>query len=542
MYFPEITSFKRRLIVTGAILFAILILAAIAVMLAAQQYSFYLERSSYAQHVYTSYRTVSDHTYRKLSAMAEIVADGNISDLEARYRNQQALRDAIKKVRSSIDAELLHVGDIAEAAELDHFNQIEALAEKIIQGSEVVRISVTADDRETAKIALDQLRSQEIEGKFNNLIDEALTEELREVRETERVAKELYSFLRNLLPFFVLFFLIFGAILINAIWQALTRSLHALEEATDSYRKGNFDHRIQNVKEAEFSDLADALNHMASELASQLEKERVSQENLESLVSVRTRELEKSNAQLETISETRKQFLADISHELRTPLTIIQGESDFALRGAEKSAEQYIDALSRVREQAIHTTRLVQDLLFVARTEDGKAPIHKRLVSVAPLVKEVCGNFRPLAAEKRIDIKEHYSDDNLEASVDAGRIRQVIAILLDNAIRYSEQNSKIDIIVKESEEQLVLQVCDTGIGMSYYESSQVFSRFYRGSEGVDAPSGTGLGLPVAKAIVDAHGGTIFLQSDRGTGTNATVMLPIESRSLRGRTSATASAP
>jgi len=523
----ERTSFKRRLILTGAGLFVIVILSAVTVYFAVRQHTYYLERSSRAQHVYSSYLAVSDHTYRKLSAMGEIVARGNFLDLEERYRNQKALREALKKVRDSIDAELIHVGDVKETEELVHFNKIENLAEEIIRGSEMVRSAVNENDRNGAMDALELLRSEEIEGQFNNLIDQALEEELREVRETKRVALELNSFLTKLLPFIVLGFLFSGAMLIYATWRALTRSLHAFEHAVESYREGDFGYRIQDVSEDEFADLAVELNHMASEIKAQRERERVSQESLESLVNVRTRELKKSNAKLESISETRKQFLADISHELRTPLTIIQGEADVALRGEQKNPEQYIEALSRVREQAIHTTRLVQDLLFVARTEDGKAPVHKLTVAVVPLVKEVCDDFRPLAAERNITIIESWSDTDLVANLDAGRIKQVVTILLDNAIQYSYRDSKITVSVREADQQVVLQVTDDGIGLSYHESTHVFSRFYRGNEGIGAPLGTGLGLPVAKAIIDAHGGSINLQGEKGRGTVATVMLPIE---------------
>ena len=137
-----------------------------------------------------------------------------------------------------------------------------------------------------------------------------------------------------------------------------------------------------------------------------------------------------SNKKLEQVSETRKQFLADISHELRTPLTIMQGEADIALRGETKSPEEYINALSRIKEQTVHSTRFVQDLLFVARAEDGKAPIHKRPVPLVPLVTDICEDFAVIAQEKNIEIRQTCPDRELIANVDAGRIKQVVTILL----------------------------------------------------------------------------------------------------------------
>ena len=113
----------------------LVLLASVALFYIASKYSFYQERSVHAQHVYSSYRAVSDHTYRKLSAIGEIVAQGTLTNLDERYRNKEALRAALREVRESIAAELTHVGDVTKAAELEHFNKIELLAEEIIKGA-----------------------------------------------------------------------------------------------------------------------------------------------------------------------------------------------------------------------------------------------------------------------------------------------------------------------------------------------------------------------------------------------------------------------
>ncbi len=520
-------SLKKRLVATAITLFLLVLIASTALFYTARQYNFYLERSGRAQHVYSSYRAVSDHTYRKLSAIGEIVEQGTLTNLQERYRNKEALRTALKDVRESIAAELTHVGDVKEAEELEHFNEIELLAEEIIRGSELVRIAVQNNDEPAARSALLKLRSHEVEGSFIRLIDEALAEELREVRETQVVAQELNTILTRLLSLIFLCFVFFGSLLLFTTWRALNRSLRTFEQAAISYRSGDFSYRVPHNVEDEFSGLATALNKMAAEIESQRERERATQENLEALVDNRTRELKSINEKLEHISETRKQFLADISHELRTPLTIMQGEADIALRGDEKPPEQYIDALNRIKEQTIHTTRFVQDLLFVARVEDGKAPVHKRPVAIVPLIADICDDFEVLAQERDITITTDYPSKELVANVDAGRMKQVVTILLDNALRYSYSSSTINVMVYDAGQQLTLEIKDTGIGLKYNEASQVFSRFYRGSDGSGKASGTGLGLPVAKAIIDAHGGSISLHGEAGEGTTATVTLPLE---------------
>lgn len=522
-------SLKRRLVITGITLFLLVGIASTALYHTAQKYSFYNERSARAQHVYASFRAVSDHTHRKLNALGQIVAEGTLINLQERYRNKEALRSALRDVRESIAAELTHVGDFSEAAELEHFNKIELLAEEIIRGSELVRIAVEKNQPDAAIAALGKLRSNEVEGSFIRLIDEAISEELREVRQTQVVAQELNTILTRLLSLILLCFVFFGALLLITTWRALSRSLSTFALAINAYQAGDFSYRVPNNVEHEFSGLAVALNNMSSEVESQRQREKNTHENLEAIIANRTRELKTTNDKLEMISETRKQFLADISHELRTPLTIIQGEADLALRGDIKSPEQFHTALRRIKEQTVHTTRFVQDLLFVARAEDGKAPIHKRPVSVLPLITELCNDFAVIVLEKKINIVKIYPKYELVANLDAGKFKQVITILLDNAVRYSYNESTIEVHVQEIHSQMVIEIKDSGIGLKYNEASQVFSRFYRGSEGSGKATGTGLGLPVAKAIVDAHGGTITLQGDSGVGTTAVVSLALDMR-------------
>lgn len=520
-------SLRSRLIITGVLLLVLVAIASIALIYNAQKYSFHLERSNRAQLVYTSYRAVSDHTYRKLSAMGETVEQGTLSNLEERYRNQEALRQALKNVRENIAAELSHVGDAKEADELEHLNKIELLAEEIIRGSASVRSALENGETAAARDALAKLRSDKIEGTFNRLIDEALVEENREVVQTQLVVQDLNSVLTRLLSFIFLFFVLACAFLLITTWRSLMRNLSAFEVAAKAYQGGDFSHKVPDNVETEFSGLAEALNQMSSEVESQRLQEKNTQGNLENIIENRTRELTDSNKKLEEVSETRKQFLADISHELRTPLTIMQGEADFALRGEIKTSDQYIDALRRVKEQTVHTTRLVQDLLFVARTEDGKAPVNKRTVSIVPLVSDICDDFDIIAAEKDIHIAQNHLVVDLAVNADAGRIKQVMTILLDNALRYSYANSTIEVTTRAQDQHVLIEVADSGIGLKSHEADQVFSRFYRGGGGANKASGTGLGLPVAKAIIDAHNGHISLQGVEGSGTTATVSLPVE---------------
>jgi len=159
-------SLKRRLILIGITLLLLVGIAATTLYRTANKYRFYSERSALAQQIYSSYRAVSDHTYRKLNALGQIVEEGSLINIEERYRNKEALRDALRDVRENIAAELSHVGDAAEAFELEHFNKVELLAEEIIRGSELVRVAVEQNQPEAALSALKKVRDDDVERAF----------------------------------------------------------------------------------------------------------------------------------------------------------------------------------------------------------------------------------------------------------------------------------------------------------------------------------------------------------------------------------------
>ncbi len=523
------TRFKVKLVVAVTSLLGWLIVLASLFYVSAQQYQYHLERKKLAYGVLSSYQSVSDHTYRKLNAMGEIVAHGTIDDVQARSDNEQLLRNALRGVRQGIASEVAFVRDENEAEELEHLIAIERLTERIIRGSAVIRKAVQQGDRAGAQRELSVLRSKVVAGAFSDLIDEAIEEEREEVAETQVRAEALGRYIETVLPLAIGLVVVVGLLLTTLVARSLSRSIAALDGAAKAYASGDLDHRIDALPEQEFSQLGQAFNRMAMELSTRREAAQQSQESLEALVQARTQELEASNERLETADRSRRQLLTDISHELRTPLTVIQGESEMALRGKTKEIPEYQEAIERIREQAVHTTRLVEDLLFVARAEEGKARIEKRPVAVAGVLRGVCADFRAVAEKKRIEIKETHTAEHLVVFGDAGRLRQVFTILLDNAVRYSHVEGAVFVAISSDGQIAEVTVTDQGIGLTEEEARRAFSRFYRGDNAERHAAGTGLGLPVAKAIVEAHEGRIGLSGKPGEGAKATVHLPIESK-------------
>jgi signal transduction histidine kinase len=247
---------------------------------------------------------------------------------------------------------------------------------------------------------------------------------------------------------------------------------------------------------------------------------------LDGMVEERTRDLKISNMKLADADVKRRKLLADISHEFRTPITVIRGEAEIAMRGTNKTQAENDDSFRRIIEQADSATRLVDDLLFIARVDAGEPRLKLNSVVVASVINALCDEFFVKAEQRGVTITHDRLDPRAIVRGDANRLRQVFAILLENALRYSNSGGRVEVRVTKTNENVEITVEDEGIGFSEEYSDLIFERFYRAPNAEAQASGTGLGLPVAKAIVKAHKGTISLKGKLGEGATATVILPI----------------
>jgi signal transduction histidine kinase len=295
---------------------------------------------------------------------------------------------------------------------------------------------------------------------------------------------------------------------------------------TRALAEGDLSHRIAISGRDEFADLGQSFNHMAADLQAHQKALESAHANLEGTVAERTEELRQANQSLRKIDETRRGFFADISHELRTPLTIIRGEGEIALRGKNKRVAEYKSSIARIVEQAKHLSVLVNDLLFIARQGAGAARVNLQTIDLGGLIEKVCGDAKVIAHAKAVDIR--YSNGSAHELVrgDPARLRQLFLVLLDNAVRYSNSKGEVKVDIASTDGEVRVSVSDRGIGIAPEELEGIFERFRRGGNAAaHNAEGLGLGLPVAKAIVEAHKGRIEMASRLGEGTTVTVALP-----------------
>jgi two-component system OmpR family sensor kinase len=229
-------------------------------------------------------------------------------------------------------------------------------------------------------------------------------------------------------------------------------------------------------------------------------------------------------ARLDQSFEGMRRFVADASHELRTPLSVIRGEADVALSHDRNSAE-YRESLSVILDESKRLSRLVDDLLNLARADGGRVKLQIREFYFNDLLSDCCRSVLALAAARGISIECRQAGD-IPFSGDEELLRRLVINLLDNAIRYTPAGGKVSAVIDAEERGVRLRISDTGVGIPPEAVPHVFERFFRADKARSrADGGFGLGLAIVKWIAESHNGAVELDSRPAAGSTFTVTLP-----------------
>ncbi|MBI3307403.1 MAG: HAMP domain-containing protein [Candidatus Omnitrophica bacterium] len=226
---------------------------------------------------------------------------------------------------------------------------------------------------------------------------------------------------------------------------------------------------------------------------------------------------------LESSTRAVQEFSSDVSHELKTPLAIIRGEIDLALRKT-RTPEEFTQTLTVIGEEVNELIRLVDDLMLLVRSDARQLRFEKTKISIAPLVEQVVERFQERASRKKIKLSFTNSKDMWMLG-DSVYFKRLFSNLIDNAIKFTPEGGKVDVSVKSAKDQALIEISDTGIGIEPEVQQKVFSRFYRADQ-ARSHEGAGLGLNIAKAICEEHGGTLSIASFPDRGTQVTVLFPL----------------
>jgi two-component system sensor histidine kinase BaeS len=303
-------------------------------------------------------------------------------------------------------------------------------------------------------------------------------------------ADRLYALLWPRLLSGVVFSLVAIAAAGLYISRNVTRILRETERAAHRISQGDFDYRIKVTSDDEVGQLTRTINQMAQEL--------------------------------QQLSQARAQFLSKVSHELRTPLTIIKGFCVTLLRESLPPDQQR--SLQVMDQQTDYLTRLVTDLLELSRSQAGSLQLQAQSVNVVELAQEVVESLKPRAREQNVHLLMEKGTESAMAEIDVERIRQVMYNLLDNALKHTDPGGKVKLSIEANDTKVTIQVRDNGRGIPSDKLPHVFDSFFQ----VEPQThGAGLGLAVVKELVEAHGGTVAVESEVGKGSTFTVSLEME---------------
>lgn len=255
---------------------------------------------------------------------------------------------------------------------------------------------------------------------------------------------------------------------------------------------------------------------------------RAVQSRREAFVATRERNaaLEQANAQLREADRLKSDFVSNVSHELRTPLTVIRGSIDNMLDGITGSFNERQGLyLNRLKVHADRLALLIDDLLDLSRIEAGHLEVEKVRASVADIARDVVDHLQPLAEQEKLEVELRNVEGDTEALIDPNRVYQVLLNLVNNAIKFTPQGGRVTVVVKCIAGEVEVAVEDTGPGIVADELGKIFEKFHQIGQSNESYRGAGIGLSIARRLVEMHGGQIRAESEPGVGSRFIFVIP-----------------
>jgi two-component system sensor histidine kinase BarA len=308
----------------------------------------------------------------------------------------------------------------------------------------------------------------------------------------------------------------------------IVKPLKHLRDVSDAVSRGNLEQRAEIHTADEFEELAVAFNRMLAHLIAAQEELR----RLNVHLDLKVDELAQANMRLFELNRLKSDFLATMSHELRTPLNSIIGFSDVlsSIKSLDDKQHRYVQNIQKSGKMLLD---MINDILDLAKIESGKMELRPSDFRIEHVLHAQCDMARPLAERKNLDLDIVVDGDLPELFQDQGKVQQVLNNLLSNAIKFTPDGGRIVISARRSaDDELLLTVADTGVGISDEDQAHLFEKFRQGRTvmpGGDAMtreySGTGLGLSIVKELCKLLGGDVSVESELGKGSTFTVRLP-----------------
>jgi signal transduction histidine kinase len=533
--------FRLRLTFVLGLIAAVIVLAALLAALSLVAIERQVVRGRVASDIATSFIQLSAQKQRLRTWVAQM-QQGTQADLAQRDELETAMQGTVQRLKVLVEQAIQLDGSV-EARE-EHLRRAEALT--VLERSVTALIKSVDEARPLAhntdwRSAWDaHSRVFDIADGYDvrRLVAENIARESAAVQRERAAADARLAVVRwlwlgvagalGVVTLFALFY--FG--------RELRRPLQLLSEGADALQAGKLSHRIPLSGNDEFSEVARSVNALAAELEEHRQRESAQRQQLEEQVAARTGELADALTALREADSRRRRLFADISHELRTPTTVIRGEAEITLRGVDKPAVEYRQALARIVDTARQLGSVIDDLLSMARNDIDSLSLRRIPVDIDELAGEAVTQARPLAEQQGVSlIGPPRVTGGHVVQGDPLRLRQLLGILLDNATRYSRTGGcvRVEVLTQGREAhhpaRVLLTIEDQGIGIPREELPHVFDRHFRGTQARQhSAEGSGLGLSIAQALAQAHGGSLILESG-ASGTRAMLSLPVAQQDM-----------
>lgn len=525
--------FRRRLSFVLLLLAATVVLQGVAAVFALQEAERQVVRGRMASDILQRFVELSAHKQRlrTWATQYNMGAGGQSTERDALERRMRTLLQELQALTQT--ASDLGGGPLGL---VDHEARLDALA-VLNQSMDTLSVALLQtrplSPQTQARQAWDALAEvfEQSEGReLRPLISQSIAREQAAMQRERAAADASLSRMRTLWIGMALALALaaLGATVYFA--RALRRPLDALVSGAQTLQQGQLQHRIALHGRDEFAAVARSMNEMAQALAQHQQREAAQRQWLEATVNERTEDLHRANESLRRTDVRRRQLLADISHELRTPTTVILGEAEVTLRQPDPAASVWREALQRIADTSRQLGAVIDDLLAMARSDLETLSLAREPVLLAQPLLEALSQAAALAAHNQVSlVSEGGLPEQARVLADPQRLKQLVMLLLDNAIRYSHPGAVVQWRVRTDSDWAEVCITDHGIGIARKELPHVFERHFRGTAARrHRASGSGLGLPIAQSLALAHGGTLSIVSPASPsgGTRAVLRLPL----------------
>lgn len=520
--------FRHHLVISLSLLLGLVLLQALMTFWSFQNLTYHKERSLSAQQMLTEVVQFRADAKRLKVWLADfiITEKSNTAIRDNLFaRMDQQLADLARQNRlfeqSARTEDILFSQAVANNSLLLQQN-LNAL-KQALQTRQVQALDSDEARWQTLLALFDKFQGADIQQVVNELIDLHKAHVAKAEADAEATRQFIYLALLAVTALSLSLMLFLSYHLIHRFNQ----SMRNLTAGVDRFAQGHLTDPIPTSGPREFQDLAARFNDMATHLDQAIKTQLQLQENTEDKVRERTAQLQHVVTQLHDAEQRQQGFLAELTHELRTPTTIILGEAELALRHSPSAQHQ--QTLTRIIESCQTLSLRIDDLIMVSRGQHALVSVNLTPVLLGDfyhaLVKQ-CRDYQArLGFELQLDTIA--LTDNQQVYIDLEKMHLVLGVLLENALHYQYPPLQIRLTMNIKDEQIRIILADQGIGLDFTDTRALFTRYHRGEQAKKMrPEGLGLGLPIAKALVEAQDGVLHFAQNQPQGTQAMIDLPL----------------